>query len=375
MATPLLDYSFSRPDPKQIVAQGFKGVLRYLAPASNGAKVLGAAERDALRGVGLAIGLVWEWYAQRANEGHAAGVADGQAALNLANSLGVPEGVPIFFAVDWDATPEQQVNINDYLNGAKTALGDRVGIYGGYWPLKRAFDAGVVKWGWQTYAWSGGNWDNRAQLRQTENGQWSGQVDFDEDENGLSGLWLAGVPTASAPVAPASAPAPTNFTTYTIQSGDTFWALEAHNGWTHGELENLNPTVNPSDLQIGEVIKVPASGNHPAPQAAPVSNQYAIRSGDTFWGLETANNWPHGTLQGLNPGVNPTTLRIGQEINIPGTHEAPVAQHTYRTYTVVKDDTLSGIAAREGTSWEVLQQINHIPNANEIMPGEVLRLP
>ncbi|MFI2206441.1 hypothetical protein ACH47Z_37915 [Streptomyces sp. NPDC020192] len=24
-------------------------------------------------------------------------------------------------------------------------------------------------WGWQTYAWSGGNWDSRAQLRQVQN--------------------------------------------------------------------------------------------------------------------------------------------------------------------------------------------------------------
>lgn len=375
MRTPLLDYSFARPNPKEIVAQGFKGVLRYLAPASNGAKVLGVAERDALRGVGLAIGLVWEWYAQRANEGEAAGVQDGQAALNLANSLGVPESVPIFFAVDWDATPEQQTAINAYLNGAKTALGDRVGIYGGYWSLKRAFDAHIVKWGWQTYAWSGGQWDSRAQLRQTENGQWNGQVDFDEDENGLSGLWLANMPVASAPSASTHIQQPTNLSIYTIQSGDTFWALEAHNGWTHGVLENLNPVVNPNRLQIGEVIKVPASGNHSAPQAAPISNKYVIRSGDTFWGLETANEWPHGTLQGLNPGIDPTQLRVGEEINIPGTHEASVAQQTYHTYTVAKGDTLSGIAAREGTSWEILQQINHIPNANKIMPGEVLRLP
>lgn len=45
-----------------------------------------------------------------------------------------------------------------------------------------------------------------------------------------------------------------------------------------------------------------------------------------------------------------------------------------RTYTVRVGDTLSGIAARYGTTWQHLQQINGIRNANLIFAGQVLRI-
>lgn len=45
-----------------------------------------------------------------------------------------------------------------------------------------------------------------------------------------------------------------------------------------------------------------------------------------------------------------------------------------RTYTVRVGDTLSGIAARYGTTWQHLQQINGIRDANLIFAGQVLRI-
>lgn len=45
-----------------------------------------------------------------------------------------------------------------------------------------------------------------------------------------------------------------------------------------------------------------------------------------------------------------------------------------RTYTVRAGDTLSGIAARYGTTWQRLQQINGIKNPNLIRVGQVLKI-
>ena len=47
---------------------------------------------------------------------------------------------------------------------------------------------------------------------------------------------------------------------------------------------------------------------------------------------------------------------------------------SYRTYTVVWGDTLSGIAARFGTSVGYLASLNGIPNANRIYVGQVLKI-
>lgn len=373
--TTLLDYSFSRPDPATIVAAGFTGVLRYLSP--NVGKNLTIPERDSLRAAGLDIGLVWEWYAQRANEGHDAGVQDAQAALTQANALGYPADLPLFFAVDWDATPAQQTNIDAYFDGVASIIGlARTGIYGGYWPLKRCFDDGKVTFGWQTYAWSGGQWDSRAQLRQTLNGQWSGQVDFDEDEQGTAGLWVASATVqpqpAPAPLPTPVAPAPSTHG-YQIKSGDTFWALEAANGWTHGTLQNLNPGVDPTKLAIGQTVQVPGAEATPV-VAAPTQSGYQIKSGDTFWGLEAANGWAHGTLQSLNPGLNPSALQIGQTINVPGSNAAPT-QHTYGRHTIVSGDTLWGIANANGWTVGALEQINPGINPAALQIGSVINTP
>ncbi|SEU04063.1 LysM domain-containing protein [Salinibacillus kushneri] len=48
----------------------------------------------------------------------------------------------------------------------------------------------------------------------------------------------------------------------------------------------------------------------------PEGSTYEIRKGDTFWDLEKRFDLEHGTLQKLNPGVDPNALKIGQEIKI-----------------------------------------------------------
>lgn len=45
------------------------------------------------------------------------------------------------------------------------------------------------------------------------------------------------------------------------------------------------------------------------------------------------------------------------------------------TYTVKRGDTLGAIAARYGTSWQELQRLNSIRNANLIYPGQKITLP
>jgi LysM repeat protein len=46
-----------------------------------------------------------------------------------------------------------------------------------------------------------------------------------------------------------------------------------------------------------------------------------------------------------------------------------------RTYTVQPGDTLSGIAARHGTTWQAIAQANNLGNPNLIQPGQRLTIP
>ena len=49
--------------------------------------------------------------------------------------------------------------------------------------ISHLFDAGLIGYGWQTYAWSDGQWDHRAQLRQYSNGHTIAGVGVDYDQS------------------------------------------------------------------------------------------------------------------------------------------------------------------------------------------------
>lgn len=63
-----------------------------------------------------------------------------------------------------------------------------------------------------------------------------------------------------------------------------------------------------------------------------------------------------------------------QYIQAVGGSEA-VAGDNGAAYTVVKGDTLSGIAAKYGTTYQKLAEVNGITNPNLIYPGQVIKIP
>jgi Rv2525c-like, glycoside hydrolase-like domain/Putative peptidoglycan binding domain len=185
-----IDYAWADPKPSaaQLRADGVGFVARYLSrdPSKN----LTVAERAALTAAGIAICLVWETTADRMLSGWTGGAEDVRAADAMATADGLP-GIPLYFAADRDCTPGEQGAVHSYLDAVASVIGRaRTGMYGGYWPVSRAFDAGKITYGWQSYAWSrtaagvdpgphavtvtlGGTaywFDQRAQLRQVANG-------------------------------------------------------------------------------------------------------------------------------------------------------------------------------------------------------------
>lgn len=49
---------------------------------------------------------------------------------------------------------------------------------------------------------------------------------------------------------------PARVRTYTVQSGDTFASIATKEGTTVASLEHLNPGVDPTTLRVGEKIRV-----------------------------------------------------------------------------------------------------------------------
>lgn len=174
-----LDYSAGRPSGAAIIRAGYRFVVRYLPNGLSGRVNLTAAEAAGLRAAGVAVALVWErklnGQPDRATEGYAAGAADARAADAAAVACGL-DGFPIYMAIDFDIpdyapkSPDPHAKlgpVGDYLAGAASVLGrTRTGVYGGFYAVSRAIDAGLVSLAWQTVAWSGGNVDPRVHLLQ-----------------------------------------------------------------------------------------------------------------------------------------------------------------------------------------------------------------
>ena len=183
-----VDYSFARPSPATLRGQGYTFAARYLSYSSG--KNLSKSEADDLIAHGLDVVSNWEESATAALDGYSQGASDAKAAEAQALADGAPSTRPIYFSVDFDATPGQQAAINDYFDGVASVIGrNRTGAYGGYYVIERLFDAGKITWGWQTYAWSGGQWDSRAHLRQIENGIDDDCCDKDEAVAADFGQW------------------------------------------------------------------------------------------------------------------------------------------------------------------------------------------
>ncbi|MEJ5914414.1 transglycosylase family protein [Pseudokineococcus sp. 1T1Z-3] len=129
---------------------------------------------------------------------------------------------------------------------------------------------------------------------------------------------------SSQPAPPADpAPAPPSGATYTVRSGDTLGAIAARYGTTWQQLyaDNRDRISNPGRIYVGQVLRVPGSG-------------------------------------GGGGGGGETPAPSG-------------------TYTVRSGDTLGAIAARNGTTWQAIYDLNRdrVSNPNRIYVGQVLRLP
>lgn len=111
------------------------------------------------------------------------------------------------------------------------------------------------------------------------------------------------------------------------------------------------------------------SASTPKPTPAPAARTYTVKSGDTLSGIAAKYGTTYQHLAAINGIDNPNLIYAGQVIKIDGSAAAPT-----ETYTVKSGDTLSGIAAKYNTTYQKLAQINGISNPNVIYPGQVLKI-
>lgn len=181
----------------------------------------------------------------------------------------------------------------------------------------------------------------------------------------------SGAPTPAPQPVPTPPPAPPSGGTYTVRSGDTLSGIAAKYNTSWQVLQQMNGLPDPNRIYPGQVLKVPG-GSSPAP-TPPSGGTYTVKAGDTLSGIAAKYGTTWQNLQAMNGLSDPNKIYPGQVLKVPGGGSAPTPPST-KTYTVQGGDTLSGIAAKFGTSWQHLAQINNISNPNLIYPGQVLKI-
>lgn len=96
---------------------------------------------------------------------------------------------------------------------------------------------------------------------------------------------------------------------------------------------------------------------------------YVVQPGDTLSGIAARYGTTYQTLAALNGITNPNLIYAGQTIRIPEDWTS-----TARYYTIQSGDTLSGIAQKFGTTVSELQRLNGISNPNLIYAGNTIRI-
>ena len=165
-----------------------------------------------------------------------------------------------------------------------------------------------------------------------------------------------------------------NGTLHTIVRGDTLFALANRYGTTVAAIQAANPGLNPNALQVGQVICIPTGGGGGNP-SCPNGTLYTIARGDTFFAIANRYGVTVAALQAANPGVDPTRLQIGQVICVPtGGGPSPTCPNG-TPYTVQRGDSFYLIARRYGVSLADLLAANPGVNPEQLQIGQVICIP
>jgi len=172
---------------------------------------------------------------------------------------------------------------------------------------------------------------------------------------------------------PGAAPVvcPENSFPYVIRSGDTLFALAQRFGTTVAAIIAINPGINPNALQVGQTICIPGEPTVTCPTG---SFSYTIQRGDTLFALAQRFNTTVAAILALNPGLDPNALQVGRIICIPGEPTVTCPTGSF-SYTIQRGDTLFALAQRFNTTVSAILALNPGLDPNALQVGRIICIP
>lgn len=158
---------------------------------------------------------------------------------------------------------------------------------------------------------------------------------------------------------------------YVIKSGDTLYKIAVKNNTTVEAIMDINPGINPNNLQVGQKICIPSEMQHKCPVG---TIEHTIKRGDTIYKLAKQYNTTVEAILIVNPGINPDNLQIGQKICIPSEkpHKCPTGTFVY---TIKQGDTIYKLAKQYNTTVEAILMVNPGINPDNLQIGQMICIP
>ena len=163
---------------------------------------------------------------------------------------------------------------------------------------------------------------------------------------------------------------PSGATTYTVQRNDNLTEIAARFGTTVAELVRLNNIANPNLIYPGQVLIIRENGGSVTPPSG--ATTYTVQRNDNLTEIAARFGTTVAELVRLNNIANPNLIYPGQVLIIRENGGSVTPPSGATTYTVQRNDNLTEIAARFGTTVAELVRLNNIANPNLIYPGQVL---
>jgi LysM repeat protein len=170
-----------------------------------------------------------------------------------------------------------------------------------------------------------------------------------------------------------------------VRPGDTLSGIAVAHHTTARTLARLNHLRLKGVLEAGRVLTLPAGCSvamtASSPPASAASGRYVVRRGDSLSSIAVAHHTTARTLARLNGMRLGGVLIEGRVLKLP-THASSSSTTTHTTvtagslrYVVHVGDSLSGIAARAGTTLQALAAANGLSTSGVLLTGTILKLP
>jgi LysM repeat protein len=163
-------------------------------------------------------------------------------------------------------------------------------------------------------------------------------------------------------------------TVHTVARGENLYRIGLQYGVSWVRIAQFNNITNPNRIIVGQQLRIPGPSD-PIPQPTPsphTETTYTVRAGDNLYRIGRMYGISWVQIAEANGLVNPNQIYVGQVLKIPVEASGPAPEFTH---TVRAGETLFRISLRYGVPWPVIAEANGLESPYVIYVGQTLVIP